>query len=344
MLRRATALAVACLAFRDTVPKICERSVPRAACQNSAHARRVTWFRQRPLGGLNHGSCGDAELAEQRGVVGRYRELLDEDDFPASRKNRCHGCATSASTATPALTDVGEPRRRGARRPGRRPTHARHRYHWVVTPCARSACLADLAEAPGRASAATSGSPGSRCRWIESPSRAARLRPSSARAPFDLSSSHQRQCIPRLIHLWVAIQNRFQVGERRLEAGEIDIAFARPPVDSLAVEVAVIDGHEVVIAVPEGLPLAACDRLTREQIADEPSCSCRAPTVADRSTRSAPRSGPAVHPVWYGRMLTTSSCSRPSRPGWDSLQCLNCVPKKLRTCGVLRRLSPNPFQ
>lgn len=57
----------------------------------------------------------------------------------------------------------------------------------------------------------------------------------------------------------------------RLEAGEIDIAFIRPPIDSVAVQVAVIGFEEVLIAVPQAHPLAAFERLTREQVADEPT-------------------------------------------------------------------------
>lgn len=56
----------------------------------------------------------------------------------------------------------------------------------------------------------------------------------------------------------------------RLEADEVDIAFIRPPIENPSVQVAVIATEEVLIAVAETHPLAACDRITREQVADEP--------------------------------------------------------------------------
>ncbi|MEC3976737.1 LysR family transcriptional regulator [Amycolatopsis sp. H20-H5] len=56
----------------------------------------------------------------------------------------------------------------------------------------------------------------------------------------------------------------------RLEAGEIDLCFVRPPVESPAVQVHVIEVEEVLVALPEAHPLAAFDRLDRAQIAREP--------------------------------------------------------------------------
>ncbi|WP_236787810.1 LysR family transcriptional regulator [Amycolatopsis sp. GM8] len=56
----------------------------------------------------------------------------------------------------------------------------------------------------------------------------------------------------------------------QLEAGEIDVAFVRPPIEgSGLLEVEIIDEEEVLIALPSNHPLAACEQLDRRQIAGE---------------------------------------------------------------------------
>lgn len=56
----------------------------------------------------------------------------------------------------------------------------------------------------------------------------------------------------------------------QLEAGETDLAFVRPPIESGLLEVEIVDEEEVLIAVPSAHPLAACEPLDRRQIAREP--------------------------------------------------------------------------
>lgn len=55
-----------------------------------------------------------------------------------------------------------------------------------------------------------------------------------------------------------------------LEEGALDAAFVRPPIESPLVDVKLVAHEEILIALPHAHPLAAHERLTRDQIADEP--------------------------------------------------------------------------